>query len=260
MQNRRRFLKNTAAATTATTLFPALAGSGCSPGTEQSKQNSRKKRIIWNNDADDLAGIAQGLGRRPHWPKRFETVDEYLALRMNHLKGTHVNGLAHCGLATIPHWELPRKNISALGPDPVQPAVKFAHDNKLEFFFSIRMNDVHCAVYSGIQYWTPLKLENPDLLQSRISRERFQETFLPWINGESADHPHDALLEYWGNGGRRTIDRFRNSSLGPISFSWPAYDYARPEVRDHFLGVVREACRRYDLEGIELDWCRHPLL
>lgn len=260
MQNRRCFLKNTAAVTTATTLLPALSGSGCSPDTERSKQNSRKKRIIWNNDADDLAGIAQDLGRRPHWPKRFETVDEYLALRMNHLKGTHVNGLAHCGLATIPHWELPRKNIRALGPDPVQPAVKFAHDNKMEFFFSIRMNDVHCAVYSGIQYWTPLKLENPHLLQSHISPERFQETFLPWIKGESPDHPHDALLEYWGNGGRRTIDRFRNSSLGPISFSWPAYDYARPEVRDHFLGVVREACRRYDLEGIELDWCRHPLL
>ncbi len=256
MENRRRFLKRTATAATATTLL--TGGSGCSREQIPPEELPRKRRIIWNNDADDLAGIAQGMGR-PNWPSKYDSVQQYLSQRMDALKGTHVNGLAHCGFATIPHWELPGENIQVLGPDPVQPALKFAHDNRMEFFFSLRMNDVHCAVYSGLQYWSPFKLENPQLLQSRIRSDRFQQNFLPWIKGES-EHPHTALLEYWGAGGERTIDKFRNSSMGPISFSWPAFDYAQPEVRQRVLGVVEEASRRYDLEGIELDWCRHPLL
>ena len=253
MQNRRRFLKRTAAA-----ARPQLCtDAACSQ--QQTDEPPRKRRIIWNNDADDLAGIAQGLGR-PNWPSSYDSVEQYLSLRMEGLKGTHVNSLAHCGFTTIPHWELPREKIQVLGLDPVQPAVKFAHDNRMEFFFSLRMNDVHCAVYSGLRYWSPFKLENPHLLQSRIYPDRFQETFLPWIKGESEEHPHTPLLEYWGDGGERTIDKFRNSSMGPISFSWPAFDYAQPEVRQRVLGVIEEASRRYDLEGIELDWCRHPLL
>lgn len=35
-----------------------------------------------------------------------------------------------------------------------------------------------------------------------------------------------------------------------------ALDYARPEVRRHFLSLIRELCYRYDMDGIELDWMR----
>jgi len=31
-------------------------------------------------------------------------------------------------------------------------------------------------------------------------------------------------------------------------------------VRKHYLDTLREACRRYDLDGIELDWLRSPVL
>ena len=203
--------------------------------------------------------IAKGM-TKSGWPTKYDSVEQYLSLRIEHLKGSHVNGLAHCGFTTIPHWELPQENVEVLGPDPVRHSVQFAHDNRMEFFFSLRMNDIHCAVYSGLDYWSPFKLANPHLLQSTISPERFQETFMPWIEGESEGHPHAGLLEYWGADGERTIDKFRNSSMGPISFSWPAFDYSHSEVRERVLGVVEEACRRYDLEGIELDWCRHPLI
>ncbi|MFM8825467.1 MAG: hypothetical protein ACKOFT_00125 [Actinomycetota bacterium] len=36
------------------------------------------------------------------------------------------------------------------------------------------------------------------------------------------------------------------------------YDYSKPEVRSHYLDVLREACRRYDIDGVELDWLRYP--
>jgi hypothetical protein len=36
------------------------------------------------------------------------------------------------------------------------------------------------------------------------------------------------------------------------------YDYSKAEVRSHYLAILREACRRYDLDGVELDWLRYP--
>jgi hypothetical protein len=37
-------------------------------------------------------------------------------------------------------------------------------------------------------------------------------------------------------------------------------DYSKPQVREHYLNTLREACRRYDLDGVELDWLRSPKL
>ena len=37
-------------------------------------------------------------------------------------------------------------------------------------------------------------------------------------------------------------------------------DYSKPQVRKHYLDTFCEACRRYDLHGIELDWLRSPVL
>ena len=39
-----------------------------------------------------------------------------------------------------------------------------------------------------------------------------------------------------------------------------AFDYAQAEVRMHYLDILREACHRYDLDGVELDWLRYPQL
>jgi len=36
------------------------------------------------------------------------------------------------------------------------------------------------------------------------------------------------------------------------------YDFARKEVRDHYLALVAELMDRYDCDGIELDWMRFP--
>lgn len=33
-------------------------------------------------------------------------------------------------------------------------------------------------------------------------------------------------------------------------------DYERPEVREHYLKLVREVCERYDIDGLELDYLR----
>lgn len=36
------------------------------------------------------------------------------------------------------------------------------------------------------------------------------------------------------------------------------YDFAKQEVQDHYLALIKELAERYDCDGIELDWMRFP--
>lgn len=135
----------------------------------------RRRRILWNNDGDDLWGPAHG---RRGFPESLESVDQYLELRMKDLEGTQVDSLFYCGFGTQPNWEFPRDRIKALGPDPLKHVVDFAHRNKMEFMFSIRMNDIHDSFMPD--HWK-FKLNHPELLQANVTRQEFDQKFLPWI-------------------------------------------------------------------------------
>ncbi len=111
----------------------------------------------------------------------------------------------------------------------------------------LRMNDCHSSgrQWQGPVWWEPFRLRNRHLLQSTISAEAWEKDYLPWIRGESTVYPLQAVLDRRG-GSNRDVQ------------SWAAFDYARAEVREYFAGLVREACERYDVDGIDLDWLRMP--
>jgi hypothetical protein len=213
------------------------------------------RRIIWNNDGDDLRMVAFGV--RHLWnardndnaplTERFGSVREFLDLRMSALRDTPVDTISYCGVFTWPVWEFPRDRISALGEDPLKRVVDFAHASGKEFFFNLRMNDCHSSGrnWQGPVWWEPFRLRNRHLLQATISAEAWEKDYLPWIRGESSVYPLQAALDRRG-GGNRDVQ------------SWSAFDYARAEVREYFVGLVREACERYDVDGIDLDWLRMP--
>ncbi|MCP4645971.1 MAG: family 10 glycosylhydrolase, partial [bacterium] len=46
----------------------------------------------------------------------------------------------------------------------------------------------------------------------------------------------------------------------PKHGQWTAVDYTLPEVRDFAFRIVEEVCRNYDVDGIEFDFFRHPVL
>ena len=46
----------------------------------------------------------------------------------------------------------------------------------------------------------------------------------------------------------------------PHYLYWSALDYARSEVRDQRIAVIRDICTRYDVDGMELDFWRWPIL
>ena len=51
--------------------------------------------------------------------------------------------------------------------------------------------------------------------------------------------------------------RGTNGYAEDFNFSWQ-WDYAQPEVRSRFLGLFDETLGRYDVDGLELDYCRQP--
>jgi hypothetical protein len=57
---------------------------------------------------------------------------------------------------------------------------------------------------------------------------------------------------YWEN-----YARYR---LGPDTTDWGqgVFNWAIPEVRDHKFALIRELCERHDIDGLELDFLRHP--
>ena len=226
MQTRREFLR-----TSATSL--SLAGvQGLNPSRTAPAQGSpgsgRRPRLIYNNDGDDsnspLATTPEG----------------FLAQRMKTLAGTHVDSIYYCGFVTKPHWE----STYPMGPDndPIRVTVDFARQHGLECVFSFRMNDIHDAFIPG--RLNRFKRRHPEFLLASFSDSDSFQPFLRW-NRKEGHHPLRPTRQAFG---------VRSSEW----FSWCAVDYAHPEVRQRYLQAIEEACRRYDLDGVELDWCRHP--
>ena len=115
------------------------------------------------------------------------------------------------------------ENIKALinsGHCPLQIVIDFAHGNNMETFASIRMNDCHDSfVAGGITLW---KKEHPEF----------------WV--DSTGIPHDKVKH-------------------PLGLYWTALDFTHQAVRDRKFEIIEEVCQRYDIDGVSLNFMRHPV-
>jgi hypothetical protein len=192
------------------------------------KAKERQRRIIYNNDGGDVV-------RQMTEP----TVANLLEQRTNSLAGTQVDTLCYCtkstGLDLFTHFTkigtlFTRRDggydynqTGALfdkGIDPLRVMIDFSKRNNIEFFWSIRMNDTHDA--STAEYG-PINFR---------------------ANRLKSAHPEYML----GTAKHR-----------PKHGAWTALDYGRPEVRDVAYRLIEEVCRKYDVDGVELDFFRHPV-
>ncbi len=192
----------------------------------------RPRRVIFNNDGCDVL----------YWPKDEPvTAEKFLAKRTTPLAGTQVDALAYCSISSGFGFFTHRTRVGTVltrrpgdyglqpamrnitqelidqGTDCLQAVLAFAHTNKMECFWSMRMNDTHDAAHRPDQpflLYPPLKVDHPD-----------------WLVGEPV---------------KRT----------PFG-RWSSVDYARPEIRDLAFRYIEEVCRNYDVDGVELDFFRH---
>ncbi len=80
----------------------------------------------------------------------------------------------------------------------------------------------------------------------------------PWVSVRMNDI-HDCTLEdsiLFSDFYRRNKHKNRASHRGADGYFDYALDYANPEVREHYLLVIKETLDRFDTDGIEFDWMR----
>jgi hypothetical protein len=187
----------------------------------------RRRRMIFNNDGNE----AVHQMTRP-------SADDFLKCRTAGLVGSQVDSIFYCttdGFGTFKHLTKvgqlytlrrepnPDNQLQALadkGIDPLKIMTDFGKRHGIEVFWSFRMNDVHDKNPSGYQ------------------RARFL------FNKLKNEHP-----EY-------LMGTLQNR---PRYGGWSAVDYGRREIRDLAFRYVAEICRNYNVDGVELDFFRHPV-
>ncbi len=121
-------------------------------------------------------------------------------------------------------------NLKALvdaGTCPLKIVNDFAHEHGMEAFASVRMNDVHDSFVEGhLSRW---KLDHREFL---VSARGLQT----------------AIAE----------PAFPGSGVANLYST--ALDFTHQVVRDRKFEIIEEVCLRYDLDGVELDFIRHPVL
>ncbi|MCE5238983.1 family 10 glycosylhydrolase [bacterium] len=194
----------------------------------------RQRRIILNDDGNVVI----------YYPKSLPlTAENVLVQRTSPLLGSQVDSLFYCPISSgfsyfthntkvgavlehpiadksgdyVPSTRNITRDLINQGTDALKMIVDFARANRIEVFFSMRMNDTHDAAHSPdnpYPLFPPLKEQHPD-----------------WLIGS----------------------RDKRSPYAP----WSSVDYTRPEIRDLAFRFCQEVCQNYDVDGVELDFFRH---
>jgi len=218
---RRTLLATTLLATA--TLPGMLSFAADDPDTARRAARWRRRRVIFNNDGDDI------------WSPSADTADRFLAQRHAPLLDTQVDSIWYCttqGFHLFSHEtrvaEIFRANrgqfasnhlprFLAQHTDGLRMSCDFAHRHGLESFWSLRMNDIHDSFEP--QLMSAWKKEHPEALMGRQSEA-------------------ESLAD------RRRL--------------WTLVDFEHAEVEARIVSVVEEVTQGYDVDGVELDFMRAP--
>lgn len=175
---------------------------------------------------------------------------EQLCRPVNELEGTSVDVFIHCvnlggdaynypskigemygqwirdWSGVPPHMKNQGENLKSLvdrGHDPIEVLQNRTRELGMKFWLGMRMNEQHEDDVDRFgSKITPFKKNNPHLLIG-------------------ADFPPDEM-GYAGKYG--------------YSYTW---NYAQAQTREHKLAVLREILDRYNIDGLELDFCKGPV-
>lgn len=188
---------------------------------------NRRRRIIFNNDGNEAIRSMTG-----------PNVQEFLDARTTALLGSQVDSIFYCTtgpfgtfnhltkvgqiftLKDEPYATNRMHELLETGLDPLRVMADFCRKHQLEIFWSFRMNDIHDHGATG---YGPVRFH---------------------FNKLKTEHPEYLL----GTPQKR-------SRYG----AWSGVNYARQEVRDIAFSYAEEICRHYEVDGIELDFFRHPV-
>ncbi len=183
-------------------------------------QLSRRRRIIFNNDGGDAVKLPE---------KTLPSPEDFLQIRTTPLTGTHVDTVSYCS------------GIFGSCRHNTQVGHVFRHyeSNVVEDLIERGTDPLNVMVHychdHGIEVFCSMRMNDT---HDASRPERFR------ANRFKVEHP-DCLL---GTEKKR-----------PKRGGWSAVNYLCEPVRDRALRFVEEVCRGYDIDGIELDFFRHPV-
>ena len=197
----------------------------------------RKRRIIYNNDGNDVREAWTGVEHRHDVEEKLltrsgaELIDDFLNARSRPLVGTQVDSIGYCtcmaGVTFSHHTKLggfygkgaPQELVEKYGRDNLQIQTDFCHENDIEVFWSLRMNDAADSFPKGSRRWT-------------FALDHFKREHPEYVMGEP---------EEWVEG------------LAHNKY-WSYLDFSYQQVREHVFSLIQEVVHNYDVDGIEMDF------
>jgi len=231
-----------AAALIALAALAGTASAAASPATPEATDGrpSAPFRVLFSNDATNITSCPS-----PWNPEHGPFRKEYLLHSVDETAGTGIDvHLLQPGLGWVPWWQsdvypmaehvefLARvgrrpsswEKFVLAGGDVVQTFVARCRERGLTAFVSVRMNDAHHIFRND-------EIADPKRRADAMAVCRFYH-----------EHPEFRM-------GERTQ-----------GYPWYPYvlDWSHQEVRDYKFRLIDELCRKYDFDGLELDFMRHP--
>ncbi len=221
---RRTFLKSATTGAMTVALPACLTGNARKTFVEARKQAAHKKRrIIMNNDGNDFSGT------KPHAP---HTPQTFLTQRTTPLLGSHVDAVFYC--TGVFNFYTHRSDETELlcGNDT---AARYAHELIQQGTDSLEVMTDFCHTHGLETFWSMRMNDTHD--------SGTKSLLCQW----KQDHPQYLV----GRHGRKV----------PYGCNrWSSVDYGIPQVRDKVFRILEDVCTRYDVDGVELDFFRHPVL
>ena len=185
----------------------------------------RRHRVIFNDDREALMH------------PQANTVEGFLEPRLKPLADSQVTTISFTTRMDVfadpptPEFDTFFGNEAALidaGHAPLAIVTDFAHAHGMEAFAHLRFNDAHDSFYPVTSRW---KQAHPEFRVSNRGKQTDETIFEPAF-------PGSAITKLYAM----------------------ALDFSHAQVRDRTFGLVEDVCEAVDVDGVELDFIRHPVL
>jgi len=194
---------------------------------QRNKAAHRKRRIIYNNDGGDMTYFLRRCKK--------VTPEEFLALYTSPVAGSQVDAIFYCtGLCfgIVRHETKVGDNLIRIGLEagglPRDKTEEFL-DKKMDV---LKMMADFCHG-NNIEIFCSMRMNDTHDASNKLLFSTLKKNHPEYLNGSPQNRPKYGI--------------------------WTAVNYARQEIRDFRVQLFQEVCENYDLDGIEMDFFRHPV-
>ncbi|WP_414662451.1 hypothetical protein [Horticoccus sp. 23ND18S-11] len=193
------------------------------PDAARKVARERPRRLLFNDDG--------GETRVP--PKPLPKPRDFLPVRIAPLAGTHVDAIVFDTSSGTFGRVAHRTQVAEMF---FQREGRYQHNILPDLAplgtDSLRVVSEHCRTTGQEVFWT-MRMNDTHDASNPLLIPKLKEQHPDWLMGTKAKPPKRG--------------------------TWSAIDYARPEVRDLARRTIAEVAANYDLDGVTLDFWRHPI-